>query len=172
MAITSKARILFPLIAICLLICSGCKFYSFSGASITPEMKTVSVQYFPNNAALVQPTLSQSLTEALKERLIAETTMSLVEQNADLSFEGEITNYAVSPVAIQQNETAAMNRLTVSIHVKFINNVDEKLSYESNFLRYEDYPSTSGLSSVEDQLIKSISDQLVEDIFNKALVNW
>jgi len=135
-------------------------------------MKTVSVQYFPNNASLVQPTLSQSLTEALKERLIGETSLSLVEQNGDLSFEGAITNYAVSPVAIQQDETAAMNRLTVRIHVKFVNNVDEKLSYETNFSRYEDYLSTSDLSAVEEQLIKSINDQLVEDMFNKALVNW
>ncbi|PCH86277.1 MAG: hypothetical protein COB88_08425 [Flavobacteriales bacterium] len=157
--------------AITLLAGYGCKI-SLSGASTTPEMKTVSVQYFPNNAALVQPTLSQSLTEALKERLIAETNMSLVEQNGDLSFEGAITGYAVSPVAIQQNETAAMNRLSVNIHVKFTNYVNEKLSFETNFMRYEDYLSTDDLSAVEDQLIKSISDQLVEDIFNKALVNW
>lgn len=172
MTITSKPHFIFHFVAIVLVLVSGCKPYTFSGASISPEMKTVSVEYFPNNAALVQPTISQSLTEALKELLIAETTMSLVEQNADLSFEGSISNYAVNPVAIQQNETAAMNRLTVTIHVKFVNNVDDKLSYETNFMRYEDYSSTADLSSVEDQLIKSISDQLVEDIFNKALVNW
>ena len=150
---------------------TGCKL-SFSGASITPEMKTVSVQYFPNNAALVQPTLSQALTEALKERLLTETSLSLVEQNGDLNFEGAIVNYSVSPVAIQQNETAAMNRLTVSITVKFTNYVDTKLSYETRFSRYEDYVSTSDLSSVEDQLIKDINAQLIDDIFNKALVNW
>jgi len=170
-AFSRNAQILYSLIAITLLAGYGCKI-SLSGASTTPEMKTVSVQYFPNNAALVQPTLSQSLTEALKERLIAETNMSLVEQNGDLSFEGAITSYAVSPVAIQQNETAAMNRLSVNIHVKFTNYVNEKLSFETNFMRYEDYLSTDDLSAVEDQLIKSISDQLVEDIFNKALVNW
>lgn len=171
MAFSRSAQILYLFIAITLLAGYGCKI-SLSGASTTPEMKTVSVQYFPNNAALVQPTLSQSLTEALKERLIAETNMSLVEQNGDLSFEGAITGYAVSPVAIQQNETAAMNRLSVNIHVKFTNYVNEKLSFETNFMRYEDYLSTDDLSAVEDQLIKSISDQLVEDIFNKALVNW
>ena len=135
-------------------------------------MKTVTVQYFPNNASLVQPTISQALTEALKQRLIAETSLQLVAQTGDLSFEGEITNYAVNPVAIQQNETAAMNRLTVTIHVKFTNNVGDKLSYETNFTRYEDYLSTADLASVEDALITSINDQLVEDMFNKALVNW
>ena len=171
MTTTLGTRFSCLLIAGCLLSSASCTL-KFSGASLSPDMKTVSVQYFPNNAALVQPTLSQSLTEALKERLIGETSLSLVEQNADLRFEGAITNYAVTPVAIQQNETAAMNRLTVTIHVKFINNVDEKLSYESNFMRYEDYASTSDLSAVEDQLIKSINAQLVEDMFNKAVVNW
>jgi len=164
-------RFSYLLIAACLAALAGCTL-KFSGASLNPDMKTVSVQYFQNNAALVQPTLSQSLTEALKERLIGETNLSLVEQGGDLMFEGTITNYAVTPVAIQQNETAAMNRLTVTIHVKFTNNVDEKLSYKSNFMRYEDYPSTSDLSAVEDALIKSINAQLVEDIFNKAVVNW
>ncbi len=171
MTTTPGTRFSYLLIAACLLSSSSCTL-KFSGASLNPDMKTVSVQYFPNNAALVQPQLSQSLTEALKERLIGETGLSLVEQNGDLRFEGAITNYAVTPVAIQQDETAAMNRLTVTIHVKFINNVDEKLSYESNFMRYEDYASTSDLAAVEDQLIKSINEQLVEDIFNKAVVNW
>ena len=168
MTTTPGTRFSCLLIAACLLSSASCTL-KFSGASLSPDMKTVSVQYFPNNAALVQPTLSQSLTEALKERLIGETSLSLVEQNADLRFEGAITNYAVT---IQQNETAAMNRLSVTIHVKFINNLDEKLSYESNFMRYEDYASTSDLSAVEDQLIKSINAQLVEDLFNKAVVNW
>ena len=171
MTTTLGTRFSCLLIAACLLSSVSCTL-KFSGASLSPDMKTVSVQYFPNNAALVQPTLSQSLTEALKERLIGETSLSLVEQNGDLRFEGAITNYAVTPVAIQQNETAAMNRLSVTIHIKFINNLDEKLSYESNFMRYEDYASTSDLSAVEDQLIKSINAQLVEDLFNKAVVNW
>ena len=161
----------FLLIAAVLLAVSGCKI-TLSGASTTPEMKTITVQYFANNASLVQPTLSQALTETLKERLIAETSLQIVAQTGDLSFEGEITNYAVSPVAIQQNETAAMNRLSVMIHVKFTNHVDDKLSYETNFMRYEDYLSTADLTSVEDALITSINEQLVEDMFNKAFVNW
>ena len=171
MTISLTTRFSHLIIAALLLAAVGCTV-TFSGASVTPEMKTVSVQYFPNNAPLVQPTLSQTLTEALKERLIGETSLNLVEQNGDLSFEGSITNYSITPVAIQQNETAAMNRLTITIRVIFINNIDEKLSYETKFLRYEDYPSTSDISSVEDELIKTINDQLVEDIFNKALVNW
>jgi hypothetical protein len=151
----------------------SCKVnYSFTGASISPETKTVSVQFFKNNAQLVQPTLSQSLTEALKDRFVSETSLTLVEQTGDLDFEGEITNYVITPIAIQGNETAALNRLTVSIRVIFVNYTDEKQSFETNFSRYEDYESSQDLSSVEENLINNINAQLVEDIFNKALVNW
>ncbi|HIA36397.1 MAG TPA: hypothetical protein EYM84_11040 [Flavobacteriales bacterium] len=155
------------------LIFSGCKIkYSFTGASIPPEAKTVSIQYFPNNAPLVQPSLSQLLTEALKDRFLTETNLALVEQNGDLNFEGSIINYVVTPVAIQGDETAAMNRLSITIRVKFINIIDEKQNYENNFSRYEDYLSTSDLSSVEEELITTINVQLVDDIFNKAVINW
>lgn len=152
---------------------AACKVnYSFTGASISPDVKTVSVQYFQNNASLVQPALSQSLTEALKGRFLSETNLTLIDQNGDLNFEGAITNYNVSPMAIQGNETAALNRLKITIHVKFINNTDPKQNYETSFERYEDYLSTLDLSSVEEDLIKSINTKLVEDMFNKAVINW
>lgn len=161
------------LFAIILLGFTSCKVkYSFTGASIPTEAKTVSIQYFPNNAPLVQPVLSQSLTEALKDRFLTETNLSLVEQNGDLSFEGSITNYVVTPVAIQGDETAAMNRLSITIRVKFINKIDEKQNYENSFSRYEDYLSSSDLSVVEEELINTINIQLVDDVFNKAVINW
>ncbi len=121
---------------------------------------------------MVQPTLSQSLTEALKDRFLTETNLILVEQNGDLSFEGSISNYVVTPVAIQGDETAAMNRLSITIRIKFINKIDEKQNYESSFSRYEDYLSSSDLSTVEEELITVINVQLVDDIFNKAVINW
>jgi len=176
MALAINKHIYFPsffTILCVLLALSSCKIkYSFTGASISPDTKTVSVQFFKNNAQLVQPTLSQSLTEALKDRFVSETNLTLVENLGDLDFEGEITNYVVTPVAIQGNETAALNRLTVSIRVKFVNFKDEKQNFESNFSRYEDFESSQNLSSVEEELINTINAQLVEDVFNKALANW
>lgn len=158
---------------IVLIALGSCKInYSFTGASISPDTKTVSVQFFKNHAQLVQPTLCQSLTEALKDRFVSETSLTLVEKLGDLDFEGEITNYVVTPVAIQGNETAALNRLTVSIRVIFVNFKDEKQSFEANFSRYEDFESSQNISSVEEELINTINAQLVEDVFNKALVNW
>jgi hypothetical protein len=151
---------------------NSCGVYSFTGASISPEIKTISIHYFPNNAPLVNSTLSQEFTEALRDKFTSQTSLSLIEKSGDLNIEGEITGYSTKPIAIQGNETAALNRLSVTVRVRFTNNIDESQNFESNFSQYQDYPSSSNLSSVEDGLIEAINKALVEDIFNKAVVNW
>lgn len=151
---------------------SACKIYSFSGASISPDTKTVFVGYIENNSALVNPTLSQSLTESLKDRIVSQTGLSLVRTSADIEFEGNIIDYTVKPIAIQGNEYASQNRLTISVKIKFVNNKDESKNFEQTFTRYSDYPGTSNLANVESELIKTINTQLIDDIFNKAFVNW
>jgi len=146
--------------------------YSFTGASISPEVKTVTIENFPNKALLVVPTLSRDFTEALQNYFTSQTNLILVDQNGDLHLEGSITGYAVQPVAIQGNETAALNRLTITVQVEFTNKFDDQQDFKSSFSRYLDYPSTQNLVSVQDPLIQEINEQLVEDIFNKAVVNW
>ncbi len=153
-------------------VLSNCGVYSFTGASISPEIKTISVHYFPNNAPLVNSTLSQEFTEALRTKFTSQTSLQLVDKSGDLNLEGEITGYSTKPIAIQGNETAALNRLSITIRVRYTNTFDENLSFESNFTQYRDYSSSSNLSSVEDALIAEINNDLVEDIFNKAVVNW
>lgn len=155
-----------------LLYGTSCGTYSFTGASISPDVKTFSVQYFPNRAQLVQPTLSQAFTEKVKERFIAQTSLNQVEKDGDLQFEGYISDYKTSPVAIQGTQTAALNRLTISVLVKFTNTKDDKQSFETTFTRYVDYDSQRSLSEVELTLINEINRQLVDDIFNKAVSNW
>lgn len=151
---------------------SACKIYSLSGASISPDTKTVSVAYIENNAALVNPTLSQTLTESLKDRIVSQTGLQLIRTTADLDFEGTIVDYSIKPLAIQGNEFAAQNRLTISVKIRFSNNKDESKNFEQVFTRYADYPGTQTLSTVESDLIKTINTQLIDDIFNKAFVNW
>jgi hypothetical protein len=146
--------------------------YSFTGASISPNVKTVTIQYFPNNASLVVPTLSRSLTDALRDYFTSQTNLVLVDKGGDLNIEGSITGYVVQPIAIQGNETAAMNRLTITVSVKFRNKTNEKQNFETTFSRYAEYQSSLNLSSVQDGLIKEINDKLVQDVFNKAVVNW
>jgi hypothetical protein len=150
----------------------GCGVYSFTGASISPETKTISIERFPNNAMTVEPTLSQKFTDALRDKFQRETNLTVLTKGGDLHIEGSITGYRTSPVAIQANETAAMNRLTITVEVTFTNTVDDSKSYKSSFSRYEDYPSTQNLSEVQETLIDQINEMLIQDIFDKAVVNW
>lgn len=156
----------------CCLLLSGCGIYSFSGASIPAEAKTISVQYFPNNAQLVNPLLSNTITNALNDMFVNQTTLQSVAQNGDLALEGEITGYTTAPIAITGNQTAAMNRLTVTVNVRFTNKYDESKNFEQNFSQYQDYPSGQDLNAVQDILVEQIVEDLCEDIFNKAVVNW
>jgi len=166
---TSLQRLLLLIIT---LATAGCGVYSFSGASISPEVKTFSVLFFPNRAQLVQPLLSQAFTEKLKEKFISQTNLRQLDRNGDLQFEGYITDYKATPVAIQGTQTAALNRLTISVFVKFTNKVDPKQDFETNFSRYADYDSRKSLQEVEVGLIEEINRQLVDDIFNSSVSNW
>lgn len=165
-------KILFMTALAFTLLVSGCGVYSFTGASIPPEAKTISVQFIENKADLVEPSLSQSFTEALRDRFTTETTLYLLDMDGDLQIEGEIRGYEVEPVAIQGDETAALNRLSITVFIKFVNTFDDQMSFETSFTRFEDYPSSQDISQVKDALIAAINEQLVDDIFNKAVVNW
>lgn len=152
---------------------SGCKVtYSLTGASISPAVKTISIQYFQNRASLVQPALSQDMTNALIDKCKAQTNLSLITGAGDVNFEGEITEYATVPLTVSGDARAAMNRFTISVKVKFTNIVEPGLSYDQVFSRYEDYDSNLDLSQVEQQLSKKITALIIEDIFNKAFANW
>lgn len=119
------------------------------------------------------PTLSRVFTDGLKDYFTSQTKLVLVDRNGDLDIEGAITNYTVQPIAIQGNETAAQNRLSITVSVKFTNRKNEKQNFENKtFTRYQDYTSTQNLSAVQDQLIKEIDDQLIQDVFNQTVVNW
>jgi hypothetical protein len=167
-------KLFLPIGLVLLIGSTSCRMsYSFTGASVSPQVKTISISYFINNANLVVPTLSRSLTDDMKNYFTSQTNLVLIDRNGDLNIDGTITNYSVTPLAIQGNETAALNRISITINIKFTNNKDEKQNFENvNFTRYQDYESTEDLSSVQDRLIKEINDQLVQDVFNKTLVNW
>ena len=155
-----------------MILSSSCLRVTFTGASIHPDAKTFSVQYFENNATLINPTLAKTLTEKLQDKIMGQTRLTMVNQNGDLAFEGEITGYTLQPVAIQGNETSQLTQLTVNINVRFFNRLDESKNFEARFSRFQQFPSSSSLTSVEDGLIETITEELVDDIFNKALVNW
>lgn len=151
----------------------SCKIsYSFTGANISPDVKTFTVYYFPNRAQLVNPTLSQSFTEALREKLQRQTSLNELRENGDLVFEGEITGYDYRPMAIQEQDQAALSRLTVRVKVKYTNNIDPDQSMEQTFSAYEDFDNTLSLAAAEDEIVPQIIEKLNEDIFNATIANW
>ena len=151
---------------------TSCGIYSFTGASIPTEAKTVSVTYFTTTATNSPSSLNQTITEGLKDLFLSQTNLDLTELEGDLSFSGQITKYQLSPMAIQANETAGQNRLTIDIKVKYTNSFDDKQNFESTFSRYRDFSSSQNLADVEIVLIEEITKELLEDVFNKAFVNW
>ncbi len=160
------------LIGFLMLLYAGCSVnYSFTGASIPPGARTIQINNFPNNASLVNPTLSQELTDALRKKFQSQTSLVIVNEGGDLIISGEISDYNTRPTAIKSDDIAALNRLTISIKVSFVNTIDETQSFQNQtFTRYEDYPSD--LMNVQETLVQQINEYLVEDIFNKAVVNW
>ena len=160
--------------ALTLVATIGCTVkYSLSGASIPPDAKTFSVAYFPNNAAMVTPMLSATLTDALVDKFSRSTRLTQVPEGGDFSFEGEIVGYTSATASVSSNDYALQNRLTITIRVRFNNLVDEKASFSNRtFSAYADYDSTKLLTEVEGELITQIVEQLVNDIFQAAAGNW
>jgi len=152
--------------------------YKFNGASIPPAMKTINVRFFENNAPLVVPTLAQTFTEDLKERIRTQSRLSITTGEADAIMEGRITGYDIKPIAFQDNSrpTAGLNRLTITVSVKYTNNLDTgkvKSSFEESFSAFKDFDLSSGtLQSQEQNLIKEVNKQLTENIFNRAFAQW
>jgi hypothetical protein len=146
--------------------------YSLNGATIPIEAKTVSVAFFANNTTLGTPSISQKFTEKLRDVVSTQTNLSLMKQNGDLQFEGAITDYNVAPVAIQSNDQAANNRLTITVNVKYTNKFDLTKNFEQSFSRFADFKANTSISSQEDVLLTEINRQLTEDIFNRAFNNW
>jgi hypothetical protein len=151
----------------------GCSIkYSFTGASIPPGAKTVSIADFKNMAPLINATLSNTITEAMKDRFMSQTNLNLTRGEGDLSFEGTVTDYKTQPTAIQAGDVASKNRFTITVKVKFTNRLEPKSNYDATFTRYTDYDSNLSFDAVETELSNELVKQLVEDIFNKAVVNW
>lgn len=166
-------RILLSLVIALTAVLVSCTVkYSLSGASIPPDAKTFSVAYFPNNAPMVAPVLSATMTDELTQRFASRTSLMQVEEGGDFAFEGEIVGYSSTTSSVSSGDYALQNRLTISVKVKFTNAIDDKMSFNRNFSAYADYDSTKLLTEVESELIPQIVEQLVTDIFQAAASNW
>lgn len=161
-------------LAICsLAIVSACGGYSFTGGDVG-DAQSVSVAFFPNYADLVQPQLSQTFTEKLRDIFVQQTSLELTERGGDLQFEGSIVGYSIKPISAQASEIGqvAQNRLTIEVNVIFTNTLEEKKSFERRFSRFEDFDANADISAVEGELIEVITQQLAENILNQSIGNW
>lgn len=151
----------------------SCKMsYSFTGANLSPEIKTFTVYYFPNRARLINPTLSQSFTEELREKLTRQTSLNDLSEDGDIEFEGQITGYDFRPMSIQKDDVSAQTRLTVNLKVKYTNHKDPEQDFDKTFSAYADFDSSQSIDSVEDELVVEIIEKLCDDIFNATIANW
>jgi len=159
------------------LLIVGCKFYSFTGASIPENAKTVQVNLFTNDAAnsigsTFEPGLDRDFTNAMQEVLLNQTNLELTGVNGDLIYEGEITEYRVTPTTATAQQTAAQNRLTISINVRYINTNNEEDSFEKRFSHFYDYADTAQLQSVKANAHDEIFERITQDVFNQSLAKW
>ena len=151
----------------------SCGPYSFTGASIPDGTSTFQVNYFQNNAPLIEPGLERDFTLALQDIIQNQTNLDLVQSNGDLVYEGEIVEYRISPTTATANNTAAQNRLTISVMVRFFDTNNDESDFEQRFSFYFDYEgSTQLIGAQKDTAVEEIFERLTQDIFNASLAKW
>ena len=152
---------------------ASCGIYSFSGTSIQPDVNTITINYFEYKAPKVNPSLSNDLTEEVRNQFRRMTRLEQVETDGDLEITGEITGYDVRASAVTADEVAAQNRLTVTVKVSFENRKYPEDNFDGkSFSAYADYDSTNSLDAVESTLCTEIIEKIVEDLFNATVAQW
>ena len=167
-------KVLFAIIIVTTgMLIQACGIYSFTGTNIHPDVKTIQIDYFPNNAILVEPGLSQKFTNDFQDLFLRQTNLDLVNSGGDLLFEGEITGYKINPMTATAQQTAAQNRLTITINVRFYNSSVPEDDFEQTFSHYFDYDANVQLtgSALEDAFTEII-ERITQDIFNASVAKW
>ncbi|MDX1476427.1 MAG: LPS assembly lipoprotein LptE [Saprospiraceae bacterium] len=150
--------------------CGSC--YTFQGFSIDPSLTTFYVSDFRSTVSNAPPTIGQTFTESLKEKVLRESRLEANDEDPDIEFSGTVSNFRVSSVSPEPGEFAALNRLEISIALQYTNHRDDEASWSQTFSHFEDFPAQQNLLDVQDELIENIFEQILEDIFNKAFTNW
>lgn len=163
-------KVILSLIIIATLI--SCGVYSFTGGN-TGDAKTIQIDFFPNQAPLVEPVLTQRFTNDLQDLFTRQTNLTLTNSNGDLHFSGEITGFRITPMSGTSEQTAAQNRLTITINVRFTNKLEEKDDFEKNFSFYSDFDANSQLTgSILEAALDEIVERITQDIFNASVAKW
>lgn len=166
-----KKALFYLLVALLPLCTAGCLCYSLNGGS-WGSAKSFSVDFFQNKATQVNPTLSQAFTDKLKDKFLRESKLEMVRTDGDFAFSGSITSYTVTPANVTSNNTASLSRLSITVSVKFINKTDKKQNFEQSFTEFDDFNASQSFTTVEPSLVDDITTKLVQDIYNRAVINW
>jgi len=158
--------------ALLLLTACSVRFNMHGGGAVNPDLKSISIQTFPNEAPTVVPYLGQLFTQKLQDRFLAQSRLTLTDASPSVELTGAVTSYTVAPTALQGNATASQNRLTVGIRVTYKNNVATNESWEKNFSAFTDYSTTQDLSAIERDKLTEIVEQLTQQVFNESLGKW
>ena len=151
---------------------SSCGFYTFSGASISPEIKNIKISYFINEAENFKANLDRDITQKLTDFIIEQTDLSVNNDNYEIEINGKIISYDITPISISSSDFANQNRLSISVNIDFKNYINEKENYNQKFTRYVDYKSDQNIEEIESELNDQIIEEICIDIFNKTFVNW
>lgn len=149
----------------------SCGFYNFTGGDVGTA-KTFQINFFQNNAPIIEPGLDREFTNALIDAIQNQTNLTLASTNGDLLYEGEIVEYRIAPMTATAEQTAAQNRLTIGVNVRFFNNTKSENDFERRFSFYYDYPAAQQINQVKDAAFQEIFERLTQDIFNASLANW
>ncbi|CAZ95215.1 LptE family protein [Zobellia galactanivorans] len=164
---------------LCLVLClslSGCGVYNFTGGNVGTAT-TFTIPTFQNYAtqnpgSTFEPGLERDFTLALQDRILNQTSLDLTSSNGDLLYEGEIVEFRISPMSATAQQTAAQNRLSMAVNVRFYNKTKEDADFEQRFSFFYDYPANSQLSAVKTEALEVIFERITQDIFNASLADW
>lgn len=167
-----KYKIIAPLVL--LIVLSGCKSckYSLSGINIPADVKTLSVQYFTNKATLVNPSLSQKFTEGLKDKFLKQTSLTIIASDGDYRLSGFITDYKTEPVATSSSTGAVKNRFTLSVAVVFECPNHTEMNFTETITKFQEFPATDNFQTLENSLSEEVSNQIIQEVFNKVALKW
>lgn len=165
------------ILLISLIFSSGCGVYNFTGGTLSPDTKTISIQTFYNNAPLGPSNMSVLFTERIKDYFQQNTSLEIVDVNGDLQLDGYISNYTITPVAATAGDQglgdfSALSRITITVSATYTNINDPTFDFDQNFSFFKDYDNQTDLASNEEQFVEEIFDQIILDIFNASVANW
>lgn len=163
------------LLSTCLcLFMAGCTIsYKFNGTVIDyDKIKTIAIEDFTNQAAMVYAPLTNVLNEQIKDTYTRQTRLTLVDRNGDLELSGEVTGYDIAPMAMSANSLASETRLTLRVHVRYTNNTNHDEDFERTYTAYRNFDSNIMLTDVQDQLIDELVEEICDHIYNDTVANW